>query len=67
MKTTIELSDDLAQKAKQLAARRGVTLRAVKVGPPGPLRGSDKGACRDRWCMTLGSPRNASPAVSEHS
>jgi len=29
MKTTIELSDDLAQKAKQLAARRGVTLRAV--------------------------------------
>lgn len=29
MKTTVELSDDLAQKAKQLAARRGTTLRAV--------------------------------------
>lgn len=29
MKTTIELSDDLAKKAKQLAARRGTTLRAV--------------------------------------
>lgn len=29
MKTTIELSDDLAKKAKRLAARRGTTLRAV--------------------------------------
>lgn len=29
MKTTIELNDELAKKAKQLAARRGTTLRAV--------------------------------------
>jgi predicted transcriptional regulator len=29
MKTTIELSDDVGKKAKQLAARRGVTLRAI--------------------------------------
>jgi hypothetical protein len=28
-KTTIELSDDLARKAKALAARRGTTLRAL--------------------------------------
>lgn len=29
MKTTIDLADDLAIKAKRLAARRGTTLRAV--------------------------------------
>ena len=29
MKTTIELADDLAAKAKRYAARHGVTLRAV--------------------------------------
>lgn len=29
MKTTIELSDDLARKAKDFAARKGTTLRAV--------------------------------------
>ena len=29
MKTTIELSDDLAARAKEFAARRGMTLRAV--------------------------------------
>jgi len=29
VKTTIDLSDDLAKKAKRLAAKRGVTLRAV--------------------------------------
>lgn len=29
MKTTIELADDLARKAKALATRRGTTLRAV--------------------------------------
>lgn len=29
MKTTIDLTDDLAYKAKQLAAKRGITLRAV--------------------------------------
>ena len=29
MKTTIEIADDLANKAKELAARRGITLRAV--------------------------------------
>jgi len=29
MKTTIELSDDLAARAKKFAARRGTTLRAV--------------------------------------
>ena len=29
MKTTIELSDDLAARAKEYAARRGITLRAV--------------------------------------
>ena len=29
MKTTIELTDDLAAKAKRYAARHGVTLRAV--------------------------------------
>lgn len=29
MKTTIDLADDLARKAKQLAARKGITLRAV--------------------------------------
>lgn len=28
-KTTIELSDDLARRAKALAARRGTTLRAL--------------------------------------
>lgn len=28
-KTTIDLSDDLARKAKALAARRGTTLRAL--------------------------------------
>lgn len=29
MKTTIDLADDLALKAKRLAAKKGVTLRAV--------------------------------------
>ena len=29
MKTTIELSDDLASRAKAYAARQGITLRAV--------------------------------------
>ncbi len=29
MKTTIDITDDLARKAKQLAASRGTTLRAV--------------------------------------
>jgi hypothetical protein len=29
MKTTIELADDLAKKAKRYAARHGITLRAV--------------------------------------
>jgi len=28
-KTTVELSDDLARRAKALAARRGTTLRAL--------------------------------------
>ena len=29
MKTTIELPDDLAARAKELAARRGISLRTV--------------------------------------
>jgi len=29
MKTTIDLSDDLAARAKEFAARRGMTLRAM--------------------------------------
>lgn len=29
MKTTIELADDLAQRARLLAQRRGVTLRTI--------------------------------------
>lgn len=29
MKTTIDLADDLARKAKKLAAKRGITLKAV--------------------------------------
>jgi Arc/MetJ family transcription regulator len=29
MKTTIELSDDLAARAREYAARRGTTLRAI--------------------------------------
>ena len=29
VKTTIEIADDLADKARQLAAARGITLRAV--------------------------------------
>lgn len=29
MKTTIDLADDLARKAKKLAAKKGITFRAV--------------------------------------
>lgn len=29
MKTTIDLADDLARKAKKLATKRGITLKAV--------------------------------------
>lgn len=29
MKTTVDISDDLLSKAKALAAKRGITLRAV--------------------------------------
>jgi predicted transcriptional regulator len=29
VKTTIEIADDLADKARQLAAARGITFRAV--------------------------------------
>lgn len=29
MKTTVELADDLALKARELAAKKGITLRAV--------------------------------------
>ncbi|MDZ7685007.1 MAG: DUF2191 domain-containing protein [Gammaproteobacteria bacterium] len=29
MKTTIELADDLAQRARQLARKRGITFKAV--------------------------------------
>lgn len=51
MKTTIELSDALAKKAKQLAAKRGVTFRAIiEEGVREVLRGprsSDEFKLRD--------------------
>jgi hypothetical protein len=49
MKTTIELDDDLARRAKEEAARRGVTLRQlVEDGLRGILLPRKRGKSRFR-------------------